>query len=122
MPARSSCIPKPASKKLEANEPDGVLTVPSIVTLAPSGKARAAAMEIELCGRAAAVGGAVVRTSPTATNPPNIQWVEAPVCLRKIIAPSLVVSAPPVKNGTAHWFFPPMFLANDNHRRPHTAS
>ena len=35
MPARSSCIPKPASKKLEANAPDGVLTVPSIVTRDP---------------------------------------------------------------------------------------
>src|SRR5213078_1572983 len=80
---------KPASKKLEANAPDGVLTVPSTVTRDPSGKARAAAIEIEWCGRASAVPAAAVTSRPTTTSAPNIQRPEAPAHLRKIIAPLL---------------------------------
>ena len=73
MPAPSSCIPKPSSKKLEANAPDGVLTVPSIVTRDPSGKARAAAIEVERPGRPCAGRDGAVTSSPTATSAPTTQ-------------------------------------------------
>src|SRR3954468_706522 len=42
--ATSSWTAKPSSKKLDANTPDGVVTVPSIVTTVPSGIARASAI------------------------------------------------------------------------------
>lgn len=44
IPAVSSWTAKPSSKKLDANTPDGVVTVPSIVTAVPSGIARTSAI------------------------------------------------------------------------------
>src|SRR4051794_1495038 len=59
MPALRSCSPKPLSKKLDSNAPDGVVATPLTVTAVPNGRVRACAMDTTRCASAAAwVGGA----------------------------------------------------------------